>query len=525
MTAGSAVEGLDRARRAARLATGLPRYLRTPLDAASARDTVGLRLAQRGDRFLSWARDLMEALPRHPLCGLLAWAGCSYADLERGVRRDGLDPMLRALRDSGVRLSHDEAKGRVPIVRRGLEIATDAASFDNLALGGALTGRSSGSRGRASRVLYGWDFFAEEAADELLLYAAHDVLETPGGFWMPGPPSISGLHNLLVELKFRRAPRRFFSHLDPPATARTALAGLRAIARLHGCSVPAVEATSSGDALRVARWMRDTLDERRGCVLKAFASSAVRVAGAAREAGIDLHGALFLTGGEPLTATRRRFLERTGARAHARYVTTETGFVAGSCARDATGTTMHVYAERIALIDGDAAGDDAHRLLFTTLSSHSGKLLLNADLGDSGRLSHRACECVLGRAGLVQHVAAVHPRRKITLEGMTVDDAVLDEAVARTIEALGGAPDAYELREAHDASGLGRLELSVGRTLAHVDATRLADGVLAELARHDAGAAIAARCWRDAGTLRILRAEPTLTAGAKLPTGVRSAGS
>lgn len=521
MSAG-ATAPVDRLRRAARLAYGLPRYLRDRLDVAGARSLVAARVAQRDERFLDCTRRLIYGDPAGATCRLLAWAGCSYGDLERGVRRDGLEVTLGALRAAGVHLSADEVKGRVSITRRGLEIATGPASFDHPFLGGALAGRTSGSRGGASRALYDLEFFAEEAADELLLYASHGALDAPCGFWMPGPPSISGLHNLLVELRCGRAPRRFFSHLAPSRRVRLAMMGLRAIARRHGRAVPPIEPTTSDDALAVARWMRATLDEGRGCVLKAFASSAVRVAAAAHAQGIPLDGALFLTGGEPLTETRRRFLLGTGARAHARYVTTETGFVAASCGGDASGTTMHLHADRLAVIEGDdPLAGDARRLLFTTLSPHNGKVLLNADLGDSGRLLDLACDCPLGEAGLVRHVAAVRPRGKVTVEGMTVDEAVLEDAVACAVEASGGAPDSCQLREEQDATGIARLVLVLGPTLASVDASTLVARVLAELERRDGGAAIAARFWRDTDTLRVSRGAPEGTAGAKLPGVLR----
>ena len=72
---------------------------------------------------------------------------------------------------------------------------------------------------------------------------------------------------------------------------------------------------------------------------------------------------------------------------------------------------MHVYAERLALITGEALGDEASRLLFTTLSPHNGKILLNADLGDSGQLLQRSCDCPLGRAGLTEAQARKHGTR------------------------------------------------------------------------------------------------------------------
>ncbi|HEY8518217.1 MAG TPA: hypothetical protein VIS07_22120 [Candidatus Binatia bacterium] len=517
---------LERARRLARLAGGYLSYLRTPLDEASARDRLRERLAEREERFLGCARELIYAWPESPLRALLLWAGCGQGELERAVRRDRLERTLAALRDAGVYLTLDEVKGRRPIRRPGLELHVTQASFDNPLLGGGLVGKTSGSRGSTSRVLYGWDFFAEEAANEALLYAAHDASELPGAFWLPGPPSISGMHNLLVELKFRRAPERWFSHLAPPATEAAGLAFLRLGARAQGLRVPRIEPTGSADATRVARWLARARDQRGGAVLKAFATSAVRVAAAARESGLDLGGCVVLAGGEALSPRRTAFVRASGARVHARYVTTETGLVAGSCrhAGDDAPDRMHVYADRLAVIpsaDGTHAADGVAPLLFTTLSPASGKVLLNADLGDAGRLERRTCGCPFGELGLELTVSGVRSDDKLTFEGVTIAHAILDDAIGAVVEELGGAPDAYQLVDQRDERGLGRLVVKLSPSVGAFRADHVAERILAELARRDPAGAIAARLWRDADVLQIVAADPELAPSAKLPRVVR----
>lgn len=52
--------------------------------------------------------------------------------------------------------------------------------------------------------------------------------------------------------------------------------------------------------------------------LHTFASAAVRVCQAARQAGIDLRGAAFTVTGEPLTATRLAEIRAAGAQAGSR---------------------------------------------------------------------------------------------------------------------------------------------------------------------------------------------------------------
>ena len=95
-----------------RLVGGLRRYLRNPLTLAEARATLRCRLERREADFLALARDAVFANPRSPYRALLRLAGCEYGDLERLVRRDGVEGALRALLRQGVYLTVDEFKGR-----------------------------------------------------------------------------------------------------------------------------------------------------------------------------------------------------------------------------------------------------------------------------------------------------------------------------------------------------------------------------------------------------------------------------
>ena len=81
-------------------------------------------MAEREERFVTLARRLVYECPSSPYRRLLLWAGCGPGDLEAGVRQDGLEPTLQRLRDAGVRLSLEEFRSRIPILRPGLTIET-----------------------------------------------------------------------------------------------------------------------------------------------------------------------------------------------------------------------------------------------------------------------------------------------------------------------------------------------------------------------------------------------------------------
>jgi hypothetical protein len=145
------------------------------------------------------------------------------------------------------------------------------------------------------------------------------VDEVPEAFWYPGLPSISGVHNLLVHLKFRKPPDRWYSQLAASRKSRVVMASLSAACWSLRMDVPLPRTTPMEDAIEVASWMAN----HRPCCLKAFVSSAIRVVQAAKNAHLDLSGSVMFTGGEPLKPRRRAYIESAGVRVYPRYVATE----------------------------------------------------------------------------------------------------------------------------------------------------------------------------------------------------------
>lgn len=509
----------------ARLAWELPGYLREPLDSAGAAAAVRQRLAQRDGRFLAALRMQTEARASGPLARLLAWAGWSMGDVEAAVRASGLDATLERLRDAGVFFSHAELTGAEPLRRPGLELMLQPSDFDRAGLGGPrLGGTTSGTRSNGIRVFYTWEFLAEEAANELLLCHAHGMQDAPLTYWMPAVPGLSGIHNLLFDLKSGRAPRRWFAQVDgvvagPRPAARAATGALLHLAFdyvLRRCrqSVPwtaTPERTPLGDADRVAAWLAATVERHGGALLKCYASAAVRVAAAAQQAGIDLGGCLMFTGGEPLTDARRRFIEASGARVFPRYVTTEMGLMAGACARRQATDTMHVYLDRIAAI----SASDGEGLLFTSLSPHAGKVLLNADLGDAGVLERRACGCPLGQLGFDLLVQNVRSDAKLAGEGVKMTAGELDALVAPLIEAVGGRPQDYQFWQAEDHAGRTKLMIAVDPSVARFDEPAFIAALITSLKRQPLRGNLTGQLWEQGATVQVVRETPTVSRGHK----------
>ena len=105
------------------MARGLKMLLRAP--AADYQSQFRAQLERRSEVFLENVRRAIFANAEHPYCRMFRIAGCSYDDLADAVRRDGLEAALEAIRGEGVYLTHDEFKGKSPIVRSGRHIPTD----------------------------------------------------------------------------------------------------------------------------------------------------------------------------------------------------------------------------------------------------------------------------------------------------------------------------------------------------------------------------------------------------------------
>lgn len=516
-----------RALNLARLSGGLRNFVRDPLTVEAAMRDLRRRIEQREERFLQAMRRLVYDNPTSPYLPLLRRAGCAHADLEAAVRSHGVERALEDLRDAGVRLSLEEFRARRPIERDGTVITADPCDFENpLARGGPVSARSSGTRAPSVHVKYNWEGLAEDAAFELLLHESNGDAGAPIAFWYPAPPASAGLRNLLMHLRIGRPPLRWFSQTAVPSwrSAPIKALGLAHLAReaaRQGLEAPRPTAIGPDEAGVVARWMADALSRHGAAVLMTFASSAVRLSLAAKAEGLDLRGGLVYSGGEPLTDDRRRTIESSGLIVRARYVATETGPIGGQC-RAMSDDCMHLLDDRLAVIqdEPEAPGDtddNGRLLLFTSLSIHCARVLINTEIGDAALLSTGECACPLGQVGLGRRVAAVRAHHKCTIEGMTVDASRLEAVVAETMSDLGAPPHVFQLEESIGRNGRGRLVITVDSSVPGLDEAALEHAVLKVLSRSLPDGALTAEIWRQAGALTVVRAPLQTTTSGKAP--------
>src|SRR5439155_18234543 len=116
-----------------------------------------------------------------------------------------------------------------------------------------------------------------------------------------------------------------------------------------GVELPRPTVVPLQDALPIAHWMAGVLRNGQTPCLVGYVSPIERLCQAAFEAGIELHGARFYAGGEPMTAARRAAILRVGADVATGYQTTEAGAMGRSCGVPQMPDDIHIYRDRCAL--------------------------------------------------------------------------------------------------------------------------------------------------------------------------------
>ena len=359
----------------------------------------------------------------------------------------------------------------------------------------------------------------------LTRYQAWDLLRFSGGVVVPVVPG-AGIIYLLLFAKTGKPPLRWFSQVEsrrvkPSLTNRAANAGIVTLGRLFGGRCPSPEYTPISEAGGVAKWMVAVIREHGGCVLETYVSTAARVCQAAREQGLDLRGASFAVTGEPLSRTKRDEMEASGAHVFPNYAFSEAGAVGAGCSRHAEPDEVHLRSDMFALIQKPREVPQAHvsvnAFYFTTLLCEAPKILLNFETGDYGVIRRRNCGCGLEELGLPEHIHDIRAFDKLTSEGMTfvgTDLLKLMEVVLP--QAFGGSSTDYQMVEEEDERGHTRLFIVVSPRLGNIDESRLIEIVLAQLAREQDFHRMMAEVWDKAGTLRVRREHPYITARGKL---------
>jgi phenylacetate-coenzyme A ligase PaaK-like adenylate-forming protein len=512
---------LESPRRLATFVSSLRRYLRAGADPEPPAVRIRRDLETRSDRFLAFVQAAIHDRPGSPYAAMLRHAGIEPGDVSALVDERGVDGALARLRDAGVHVTPDELKGRVPIVRGSLVIEPGAADFRNPQLGESIVVLSGGTSGPPTPTVMIFDDLLEDAAYLRLWVEGAGLEGRPLVLWRGVPPSHAGLRGAMRSL---RTGLQLAQWLSPtPVAVRhraprdaVALRVAWTVALAHGTRLPWPRHVPLDDADVVAHHLERHAAAGRPAVLDATAGAAVRACRAAERLGLDVTGTVVRTGGEPLTASKAAAIAGVGAHASCHYQANEVGRIGFACTEPDAVDDVHIAEGRIAVIPGDVIDGGDPRVLISSISPMTKRVLLNVDLGDTAVLVRRNCGCPAGRAGLRLHANTIRAAAKITTDGTNILHTDLLELVEKVLPGrFGGGPTDYQLVEG-EHRGVPRLSIVVSPRVGAVDEAEVVRTVLAHVGRGETWRGMTAGVWRDGGTLVVARREPHTTHVGKL---------
>ena len=512
---------------------GLRRFFQRRIDLEDARRIVHDRMEHREENFLRLVEKSIYGSPASPYRSLLRMAGCEMSDLRARVKQKGLENTLSELRAEGVYVTYEELKGRKPIVRNGLTLQVTARDFDNPHVRHDFgLGATSGSTGAATYVGIAFETLAAYAVNGLILSSAHGVGRAPRAIWIPGLPG-PGVTAALWNAYAGRPIDRWFLPIgwrDSKYWFKYGLATWYMIvcSRALGVKVPWPQVLRLDQASVIAHWMADMLREHKSCVHFSGVSQALRVCVAAAEEKLDLQGAVFEVGGEPITPAKAQAIQGVGARLLNYYTLMEAaGFVGLGCARSDDPGDVHVTKDAFAVIPYPYAvenlGITVQSLNLTSLLDTSSKILLNVQIDDCGIVEERSCGCELESYGFTTHLRDIRSYSKLVGEGVTLMGNEMLRILEQTLPArFGGSALDYQLTEQEDAQGLTRLCLTISPKVRIADESEVISVMLNALRESSPMADGARTLWQQAQTIQIKRQEPVWTGYKLQPLRIQS---
>jgi phenylacetate-coenzyme A ligase PaaK-like adenylate-forming protein len=500
----------------ARMTRDLPAFVRRQTDLAGAQRAIIDRLERREARFLGCLERAVYAQRSSPYLKLLRHAGIELGDVRRLVATEGVEGSLAQLARSGVRVNHEQLKGRQPIVSGSLQFMAGLADFQNPLGPPHFLAVTSGSTGRPALAPRTLSEFVEVGQVLRVRMAAYGVERGAIVQWATAPHSI---------YPFVHAGLRFVEWWCPttnvPRSVSVLQGWVRLVARTAGYHVPKPRCMPLDRADEAARALVAQLRQHESVWLNATVSAAVATSAAATRLGLSLRGVFWAAMGEPLTPARSEVIRASVSVPTASYSSRETGIIAVTCAHGTVSDEMHVLSDRFALIQAsaiDRTEQHPRSMLVTSLTPTVGTTCLNLEMGDEADIQQRACECAIGGVGLNTRLFAIGSHEKLTGQGVTMLASELTALVERSLpERFGGTAGDFQLVEQESADGAVRLVVVVHPRLGEVDEMLVRKTVLAAIAE---GALIGphrARLLSDADAIVVRRLAPLTTTSGKAP--------
>jgi hypothetical protein len=302
----------------ARLAAQLRPSLKETITPGAARLLVRQWVAERDERFLRTVEGAVFNYRRSPYRALLRHAGCEYGDLVAMVRQHGLEGALERLATSGVHVTWEELKGRVPIVRGSQTFHIEEADFDSPLITTHYRLTSGGTTGVPVRVRIDIKEHRHSAPDWAVLFDAHGWSGRPLIFWAGAHVGMANRY--LRCAKFGVPYAKWFTTAASRSTPEDRLRS----AVIHGLArwaarLPRPETVPLDKPQPVCDYLLGLLCEGLKPLVNTTPSAAAHLSIEIQEQGRNLNGVSFLLGAEPVTPVRRATIEACGAAAIPTY--------------------------------------------------------------------------------------------------------------------------------------------------------------------------------------------------------------
>jgi len=521
----------DNVTRTLRLAVALPGHFRKPITLEQAQLEIKRLLETREDRFLGMVRSEIYGRKGSPYLRLLQYAGCDYADIEAGVRRDGLEVTLAKLAAAGVYLTSEEFKGKIDVMRGSESFRVSPRDFDRRSLSAGFTIESSGTSNRPLRTSNTLSGRSVQAPGRAIFYQAHDLFCRSHAVWEP--VTAGRVQSILRNAELGLATERWFA---PKVAAHSRTEEwyhrlnaylVASLGRHFGPGIGSPEYLDPGDLRPILNWLIQKKRQRENCSIATVVSNAAKIAGKAEQAGVDLSHLTLVASGEPLTQAKQRLIAKTGARIALRYGAGGWSGTSYGCGNPRYIDEMHVPEHTFTFVENPRClefdGATIHPLMLTSLHPSAPRFQLNVENGDYATMITRDCGCALEKVGFTQHLHSVRSFEKMTSEGMNYSGSELFELMEETMPTeFGGGPGDYQLVEEEDEKGQTRLTLVVHPEIGRIDNEKILSRLREGLAQGSRDHRFMSKIWEDAKTYRLRREVPYSSArGKTLPLRIK----
>jgi len=522
----------------AKFLLGLPRFLARTTSAEEAQLITKQRLNNRETNFLNILQKAVFNYPLSPYLKLFHLFGYSYADVKRLINQYGLEKTLEILRDAGIYFSIEEFKGIIPVRRKGIEFKVVPQDFNNLLLETKKHNRSIPCNDNAFRIVssIGIDGLREIGTPQIILFsqAYKDFYPRPFPIlWMPTFLSVPAIGGALMLIRAAMPPIKWFYYNIPARILAEGFSGkvgfklLVFMIRLflHNSAYP--EYISREELGKVIKYIINTEKQ-----LFFFASSreVIKLCHLTEREKCSLKNVVFYWTGEPLTLRRRSHIQAQGAHILSSYAFREIGHVGFSCPYGSSEVDeYHLSSDIVALIERKRAVSSTlnkNVFLWTGLSAHLPKIMINVESGDYGSIYKKECKCIYGKLGMDTHVSRIRSFEKlispeIDFFGERLQDLIEDVLPAR----IGGEDCDYQFVQESENNMPPRLYLYVSPSLGKIDVARISDSIFNYLKHQDDAEKIISSLYIHDNMIGIKRLKPIPTLREKVwPVFVKTRG-